>query len=112
MVGILSPVLCTNFSPGGIGQLLSSHTSSELVVIEDLNLDWLSVSFTRLRGLCLELDLTLLNKLPTRPNFKNLSKSTLIELVHHSNTLTVGSLLVLEWSKVLKQRGVSSRSEI
>ena len=61
------------------GKLLLSYVSSELVVMGDLNLDWLSESSSRLKDLCLELDLAQI--IPTRPNMKNLAKSILIDIV-------------------------------
>lgn len=63
------------------GKIMSTYVSSELVVLGDLNLDWLSESSISLKQLCLELNLSQLIQHPTRPNTKNHFKSTLIDIV-------------------------------
>ena len=64
-----------------LGKTLSKYAASELIILGDLNQDYLSDSSSALKQLCLELDLTQLIQHPTRPNVKNPAKSTLIDII-------------------------------
>ena len=54
---------------------------SELLLVCDLNLDWLTASSDNLKAVCDSLNLTQLINSSTRPNTKNPSKSSLLDLI-------------------------------
>ncbi len=54
-MGIYCPPSAPHMALEETGNLMSSFASSELTVLGDLNLDWLSESSARLKELCLEL---------------------------------------------------------
>lgn len=60
---------------------MTGFNSSELLLIGDLNLDWLTASSDNLKVVCDSLNLTQLINSSTRPNIKNLSKSSLLDLI-------------------------------
>ena len=61
--------------------LLSAHAHSELLVMADLNLHWLSRASDDLNVVCNELNLTQMISEPMRPNTKNPKKSIVIDVI-------------------------------
>lgn len=64
-----------------LSDILSNYANSELLILGDFNLDWLSPVSDKLKDICTELNLTQLITKPTRPNFKNPVKSTLLDII-------------------------------
>lgn len=79
--GVYRPPSAPSSALNDLGKVLANFNSSELVILGDLNQDWLTESSSFLKQLCLELDLTQLILHPTRPNTKNPTKSTLIDII-------------------------------
>ncbi len=71
LAGVYCPPSAPNTALEDLGKLLSLYVSSELVLLEDQNFDWLSDSSIKLKELCLELNLTQFIQFPTRPYTKN-----------------------------------------
>lgn len=64
-----------------VSDLLSKYAKSELLIMADLNLNWMTPVSDRLKDICTELNLTQLISKPTRPNPKDPVKSTLIDII-------------------------------
>lgn len=62
-------------------KLLSKRNYNELLVLGDLNWDWLTSASDDLKELCLSLNLTQIVNSATRPNKKNPGNSSLIDLI-------------------------------
>ncbi|KAF1394512.1 hypothetical protein PFLUV_G00001090 [Perca fluviatilis] len=62
-------------------QLLSDFNSKELVAFGDLNWNWLQPASDDFRAYCDSLNLFQIVDSPTRPNFKNPEKSSLIDVI-------------------------------
>ena len=59
----------------------SSWSKSDVVILGDFNLDWLSSATDDLQSMCLDLNLTQMITTPTRPNMKVPSHSSLLDLI-------------------------------
>ena len=64
-----------------MAELLIPLTDSELIVLGDFNLDCSTDASEALKELSYDLHFTQLISVPTRPNVKDISKSTLIDLI-------------------------------
>lgn len=62
-------------------QLLSDFNSKELVALGDLNWNWLQPMSDDFRANCDSLNLFQIVESPTRPNFKNPEKSSLLDVI-------------------------------
>ncbi len=78
----------TDYSPSAVSgalpslmQLLSDFNSNELVAFGDLNWNWLQPVSDDFRAYCDSLNLFQIVDSPTRPNFKNPEKSSLIDVI-------------------------------
>ncbi len=81
VMGIYRPPSAPLMALEELGKVLSSVASIELIILGDLNLDWLSDNSGSLKELCLELNLSQLINSFTRPNPKKPANSTLIDLI-------------------------------
>ena len=68
-----------------IANVLTEFNSSELVLMGDLNWDWLTSASDGLKGICSELNISQLVNSPTCPTSKLPSKSTLLDLILTNN---------------------------
>lgn len=64
-----------------ISNYISGLNPGELVLVGDLNLDWLSSASDGLKTICNLLNLSQLIDSPTRPNIKYPSRSSLLDLI-------------------------------
>ena len=64
-----------------IFDLVSSHGTSEILFMGDINLDWLTNASNSLKNLCNNLDLHQLITVPTRPNIHNLERASLLDII-------------------------------
>ena len=64
-----------------LANLLARYSDTELLVVGDLNLNWLGKSSERLKEISASLNLTQFISEPTRPNPKDHSKGSLIDLL-------------------------------
>lgn len=81
LIGIYRPPSAPHSAVEELADLLSKFCTFELLVLGDFNLNWLSNAFDHLKEICVNLTLTQLIKEPTRPNLKEPTKSTLIDLI-------------------------------
>ena len=81
VVGVYRPPNALANSVDMIFSLLSAYNNSELLILGDFNLNWLSRASDYLKDISCDINLSQLIKEPTRPNMKNLSRSTLIDLI-------------------------------
>lgn len=81
LLGVYRPPSAPSAGISDLAHLISSHLSSEIILLGDLNLDWLSNTSDGRKDLCIDLNLTQLISAPTRPDPANLEKSTLLDLI-------------------------------
>ena len=81
VVSIYRPPSAVAGSVDRLAELLSEYVDHEVIVLCDLNLDWLSDNSIYLKEVLENLGLSQLITEPTRPNHKNYSRSTLIDLI-------------------------------
>ncbi|KAL7865358.1 hypothetical protein SRHO_G00106050 [Serrasalmus rhombeus] len=81
LIGIYRPPSAPHSAVEELADLLSKFSASELLVLGDFNLKWLSNASDHLKEICGNLNLTQLINEPTRPNLKEPTKSTLIDLI-------------------------------
>lgn len=79
LVGCYRPPSAPSNSLSTLVKLLSQLKYNEIVLVGDLNWDWLTPAIDLLKAQCDSLNLTQLINSPTRPNPKCLQKSTLID---------------------------------
>lgn len=68
-------VLGVFHAPPAPSTAISSHLSSEIILVVDLNLNWLSNASDGLKDLCLDISA------PIRSHPASLEKSTLVDLI-------------------------------
>jgi hypothetical protein len=66
---------------GAISECLTPFLYSELVILGDINLHWLSPASNQFKSISIDFNLTQLISKPTRPNVKNPVNSLLIDLI-------------------------------
>ena len=81
VVGVYRPPSADSDTTATLVNMLSEYSADELLVMGDLNLNWLSDVSLQLKELMCDLNLSQLIVAPTRPNLKDHSKSTLIDLI-------------------------------
>ena len=86
VIGVYRPPAAGIDSVATLANLIARFTEDELVVVGDFNLNWLNSNSDHLKEVCGNLSLTQLITEPTRPNLKDCSKSTLIDLVFSNRT--------------------------
>ena len=64
-----------------IFRLLSSHGISEILMMGDANLNWLTAASNSIKNLCNNLNLSQLITVPTRPNIKNPERASLLDII-------------------------------
>lgn len=83
VVGIYRPPSADSHATDTLVNILSKFSVDELLVLGDLNLNWLSDASVQLKNHMCSLNLPQLITEPTRPNPKDFSKSTLFRLNFH-----------------------------
>ena len=78
---IYRPPNAPQCATAALSSLLADFAHYELIIMGDLNLDWLTSASDDLKDICNDLNLTQLITEPTRPNFKNPAKSSLIDII-------------------------------
>lgn len=81
VIGIYRPPSADASYIDKLADLLSQYSNAEMIVMGDFNLDWLSITSNYLKEVGGNLNLSQLVTEPTRPNLKNSSRSTLIDLI-------------------------------
>ena len=81
VVGIYRPPSAHISAIDKLANLLSQHSNTETIIMSDLNLDWLTSASKYLKEVSGNLNLSQLVTEPTRPNLKDSSRSTLIDLI-------------------------------
>ena len=81
VVGIYRLPTAESHATDTLVHLLSKYFDDELLVLGDLNLNWLSDASLQLKNHLCSTNLTQLITVPTRPNTDDISKSTLIDLI-------------------------------
>lgn len=81
VVGCYRPPSASQEALQSLTHLLSSLKYSEIVLVGDLNWDWLKPVSDEFKLFCDSVNLTQLVKSPTRPNMKCIEKSTLLDLI-------------------------------
>lgn len=81
VVGIYRPPAAPSSAINEIADLLTPFTDSELIVVGDFNLNWLSSVSQFLKEVCGNFNLSQIITAPTRPNLKDPSKSSLLDLI-------------------------------
>lgn len=81
VVGVYRPPSAELGSIDAIADLLSHNSDAELIVMGDFNLNWLNDTSSHFKEVSAGLNLFQLITEPTRPNLKDSSKSTLIDLI-------------------------------
>ena len=81
VVGFYRPPSAHNSSIDKLVDILSKYSNIEIIVMGDFNIDWLSNSSDYLKEISGNLNLSQLVTEPTRPNLKDSSRSTLIDLI-------------------------------
>lgn len=81
VVCIYRPPAAPSSAINEIGDLLAPFTDSELIVLGNFNLNWLSSASEYLKEVCDNIHLSQLITDPTRPNFKDPFKSSLLDLI-------------------------------
>lgn len=81
VIGCYRPPSASSESFDSLTQIFSQLQFKEVLLIGDLNWDWLSSTSDDLKAYCLSVNLTQMINIPTRPNSKNQEKSTLLDLV-------------------------------
>ncbi len=64
-----------------LADLLAIYINSELIVLRDLNLNWLNSASDHLKEVCANIHLSQVITDPTRPNLKDPTKSSLIDMI-------------------------------
>lgn len=81
IIGCYRPPSASQEALASLASYMTGFNSSELLLVGDLNLDWLTASSDNLKAVCDSLHLTQLINSSTRPNTKNPSKSSLLDLI-------------------------------
>ncbi len=81
MVEVYRPPSAESQATDTLVNMLSKFSDEELLVLGDLNLNWLSDASLQFKNLMCSLNLSQLIMEPTRPNPKDGSKSTLLDLI-------------------------------
>ncbi|XP_060943366.1 uncharacterized protein LOC133020696 [Limanda limanda] len=81
VIGVYRPPCAPTMALKKMAELLIPLSDSELIVLGDFNLDWSTDASEALKELSSDLHFTQLISVPTRPNLKDFSKSTLIDLI-------------------------------
>ena len=81
LAGLYRPPSAPSSALAEIATLLSQYTASEMLVLGDFNLNWLSNASDYFKEICGNLTLTQLVMESTRPNLKDPTKSTLLDLI-------------------------------
>ena len=100
IAGIYRPPRAPPSAMEKLSHILSDYAQSELLVTGDMNSDWLSNSPSTIKEACANLNLTQLIKEFTRPNLKNLDRSTLIDIIltNRPHKYTMSGVLPLGFS--------------
>ena len=85
VAGIYCPASATSGAINTVSELLAPFIASEMVILGDLNLDWLTPSSDCLKLVCFDLNLVQLISESTCLNVKNPAKSTPIDLILTNN---------------------------
>lgn len=81
IVGVYRPPTAISSSVSDIAHLLSELNKSEVILLGDFNINWLSKDCDNLKERCDDLNLVQIVNDPTRPNLKDSSRSILIDLI-------------------------------
>ena len=81
VVGIYRPPKAASHATDTLVKMLSDYKDNELLVLGDFNLNWLDNVSAELKDHACSLNLSQLILEPTRPNLKDISKSSLLDLI-------------------------------
>lgn len=81
VIGCYRPPSADTSALSALVQLLSDVSYKELILLGDLNLNWLHPISDELKSNCHNLNLFQIVDTPTRPNLKNPEKSSLIDVI-------------------------------
>ena len=81
LIGVYRPPSAVASSVDRLADLFSLYSDKELIILGDFNLDWLSSASSYLKEVTGNLGLSQVISEPTRPNPRNVSRSTLIDLI-------------------------------
>lgn len=96
VIGIYRPPSADSESIDSLAKLISMYEDSEMLIMGDFNLNWLNNASDKLKECLSNLNLTQIITEPTRPNLKDSSKSTLIDLVFTNKVYKIVSSGVFE----------------
>ena len=81
IIGVYRPPSADSRAIDKLAELISKYSNSELLISGDFNCDWKSNASDYLKEVCGKLNLVQLITETTRPNLKDISRSTLIDLI-------------------------------
>ena len=81
IVGVYRPPSAGPESVHALADLLAKYLDNEMILLGDLNLNWITSASDRLKEVCSSLNLTQMITEPTRPNLKDISKGSLIDIL-------------------------------
>ena len=81
VLGVYRPPSADALALDKLAQLMAKFSTSEILVLGDINLNWRTQVSDKLKDICNSLNLTQLINEFTRPNKKDISRSTLIDLI-------------------------------
>lgn len=79
-VGMYRPPSASTCALSQLSDLLFNYAKYELLLLGDLNLDWLMPASDRLKDIYIELNLAQLITEPTQPNFEYPENSTILDI--------------------------------
>ena len=81
IIGVYRPPSAKPEAIDKLGDLISPYFNNEMLILGDMNQDWKTNASDKLKEVCSNLNLTQLITEPTRPNFNNIAKSSLLDLI-------------------------------
>ena len=96
VAGVYRPPSADSNSIDNLAEILSPCLAFELIVMGDFNLDWLSNASNYLKEVSGNLTLSQLVTEPTRPNPRNYSRSTLIDLIFSNKSNRISACGVFD----------------
>ena len=99
VVGVYRPPSAAADSIHALADLMSKYLDMELLVLGDFNLNWNNTTSNRFKEVCSSLNLSQLITETTRPNLKDNSRDTLIDLIFSNKPDKIAACGVFELGK-------------
>ena len=81
VIGVYRPPSAKSEAIDKLSRLISHYKNEEIIVLGDINLNWATNVSDNWKEVCSNLNLTQLITEPTRPNFNNIERSSVLDLI-------------------------------